>query len=248
MRMAGRAALLFLGAMCAATPVQAQEWQEQSLRPPVVYVGGQALYARPVGEFRDYVKHGGGLDVNVVWPVRPASPVALRADGGFIVYGSETKRVCFSSTVGCRVQLDLTTTNSIFYFNAGPQLMLHSGPVRPYANAAIGFAYFATTSQVEGTQHSSDPVASSTNFDDLTFSWAGGGGLLIPLARGRTPVSLDLGLRYMGNGQVEYLKKGDIQDNPDGTLTITPTRSEANLLQFKVGLSVGVRPPTRGDR
>jgi hypothetical protein len=47
-----------------------------------------------------------GLDLYVVFPVRPASPFALRADGGFIVYGSETLPVCFSSTVGCRVQLD----------------------------------------------------------------------------------------------------------------------------------------------
>lgn len=239
-------ALLFTGAMTAAAPVHAQ--QQDTLRPPVVYVGIQGVYARPVGEFRDYVKHGGGLNMNVVWPVRSQSPLALRADGGFIVYGSERKEVCFSSTVGCRVRLNLTTTNSIAYLNAGPQLMVPVGPVRPYANAGIGFSYFATTSSVEGTGNQNEPVASSTNFDDLTFSWTGGGGVLIPIVSGSTPVMIDLGVRYVGNGQVEYLKKGDIQDNPNGSITFTPTRSDANLLQYQIGVSIGVRPRSRGGR
>jgi hypothetical protein len=53
--------------------------------------------------------------------------------------------------------------------------------------------------------------------------------------------SSDLGVRYHGNGEVEYLKEGDIQDNPDGTITITPTRSEANLLTFQIGVQIGTR-------
>jgi hypothetical protein len=30
------------------------------------------LYARTVGEFRDFVKHGGAVGVNVVWPCEPS--------------------------------------------------------------------------------------------------------------------------------------------------------------------------------
>jgi hypothetical protein len=52
-------------------------------------------------------------------------------------------------------------------------------------------------------------------------------------------VLLDLGVKYHGNGEVEYLKKGDIVDNPDGTITITPTRSQANLLTFQIGVQIG---------
>jgi opacity protein-like surface antigen len=237
-----RAALLFAGAMSAAAPAGAQQWQAaDTLGPPVVYAGVQGLYARPTGEFRNYVQHGGGLNLHVAWPVQAGSPFALRADGGFIVYGSETKEVCFSTTVGCRVRLNLTTTNTIAFLNAGPQLMVQGGPIRPYANAGIGFSYFATSSQVDGTGSNQQPFASTTNFDDFTLSWVGGGGVLIPVVRGITPVFLDMGVRYVGNGQVEYLKKGDIQDHPDGSITFTPTRSEANLLTFQVGVSVGVR-------
>jgi hypothetical protein len=38
---------------------------------------------------------------------------------------------------------------------------------------------------------------------------------------------------------VEYLREGDITDNPDGSVTITPTRSDANLVSFQLGLAIG---------
>lgn len=235
------AALLLL-----AAPVRAQQAPDE-LKPLVGFGGAQLQYARPTGEFHDYVQHGFGANMNMVWPVRTESAIALRGDGGFIVYGSETQRVCFSSTVGCRVELDLTTTNSIAYLNVGPQIMVPRGPVRPYANAAIGFSYFATTSQVEGSGND-EPFASSSNFSDITFAWATGGGLLIPVSAGETPVAIDLGVRYHSNGQVEYLKKGDITDNPDGSISYQPTRSEANLLTFQIGVSVGIRPGSESQQ
>lgn len=150
--------------------------------------------------------------------------------------------MCFSSTVGCRVELDLTTTNSIAHVNVGPQLMVPHGVVRPYVNAAIGLAYFGTTSQVEGSGNQNEPFASTTNFDDITLAWDAGGGVLVRLSGGPAPVLLDVGVRYHGNGEVEYLKKGDISDNPDGSISYNPTRSEANLLTFQIGVSVGIRP------
>lgn len=229
-------------ACLSAVPAFAQRpsGPDGPLQPVLLYAGVQGMYARPVGEFRDYVRNGAGLSGNIVWPITPEGPVALRVDGGFIVYGSETKRVCFGGGVGCRIELDLTTTNSIGYINIGPQLMTHRGAVRPYVNAAVGGSYFGTTSKVEGSGDS-EPFASTTNFSDYTLQWAGGGGILIPLSMRRTAVFLDLGVRYNGNGQVEYLKRGDIVDHPDGTITFTPTRSDANLLTFQVGVTVGIR-------
>lgn len=241
---------LLLGAAVAMTgqtaaPAQAQAQDPEAVTVPQFYFGAQGQYARPVGEFRDYVKHGGGINVNFALPIPRGGAFALRADGGFLVYGSETRQVCFSQTVGCRILLDLTTTNSIAYLNIGPQLMLPDGPVRPYVNAAVGGSYFGTSSSVSGTDGNDEDFASTTNFDDITFAWASGGGLLISLSRGRTPVLLDLGVRYHGNGEVEYLKKGDITDNPDGSITITPTRSEANLLTFQIGVQIGASPESK---
>jgi opacity protein-like surface antigen len=220
----------------------AQSASRSEVLKPVVGWGGLSLIVGvPTGEFQDYIDAGFGGDASFVLPVKHDSPLALRADLGFLVYGSETKRVCFSQTVGCRIELDLTTTNSILQGTIGPQLMLPTGAVRPYVHAGIGFGYFATTSSVDGTNDNED-FASTRNFSDATFQWTGGGGLLVRLSSGKTPVLLDLGARYNANGSVEYLKEGDIHDQPDGSITFTPTRSDANLLTFNIGVVIGIRP------
>lgn len=230
-----------LAAGVAAAPASAQDPVQDPPGQVQFYGGLTGQYARTVGEFRDYVRDGYGLDLALIWPVRPGSVFALRGDAGFLIYGSERRRVCMGGGVGCRIELDLTTTNSIAYLNAGPQLMIQEGPVRPYANAGVGVAYFGTQSEVRGSSGQDSPFASTTNFDDVTLQWVAGGGLLVPLSSGRTPVMLDLGARYHGNGRVEYLREGDIEDNPDGSLTITPTRSEANLVTFQIGVVIGAR-------
>ena len=229
---------MFLAGALAA-PATAQDQLEPL--PPVRGLGGiQLLGAAPVGEFADYIDGGFGLGLNVEWPVAAESWLSLRGDLGWLLYGEETKKVCFEST-GCRVTLDLTTTNNIFFLNAGPQLGAPSGPIRPYVNASGGLAYFATTSSVKGDD-SADSFASDTNFDDFTLAWGAGGGLLIPVSHGRTPVMIDIGAQYHGNGSVEYLKKGDIIENPSGPPTLKVTRSDANFVSFRLGVTIGFRP------
>jgi hypothetical protein len=230
-------AILVAGVL--TVPAAAQQ-PGDTLRPVRAYGGIHLLGAVPVGEFSDYIDGGGGLGIDFEWPVQAASWLSLRGDLGWVLYGEETKRVCFQST-GCRVTLDLTTTNNIFFLNFGPQLGAPSGPLRPYVNASAGLAYFATTSSVKGDD-SSENFASDTNFDDFTMSWGAGGGFLIPLSRGRTPVLLDLGAQYHGNGSVEYLTEGDIIENPTGPPTFDPTRSEANFVTIRLGVTIGFRP------
>lgn len=226
--------------LAAATPIRAQV--EEPLVPERASAGAGILIASPAGEFKDYVGTGFGLGGHFTLNLDPSGIIGLRAGGGFINYGRETKRVCFSQTVGCRVEVDLTTNNNIFYGNIGPELAVQAGMVRPYVNAGIGFAYFATTSSVDDISNSGDDeIASTTNFDDITFAWTAGGGLRFRLSSGRMPFSLDFGVRYHGNGEVEYLTEGGIIDNPDGSITLNPILSEANLLTFSIGGSIGLR-------
>jgi opacity protein-like surface antigen len=226
--------------LAAATPLLAQT--EEPLKPLRGFGGGGFLVATPTGEFEDYVGTGFGLGGSFIVDLAANGIIGLRVEGGFINYGRETKRVCFSQTVGCRIEVDLTTNNNIVYGNIGPELSFPAGIFRPYFNAGIGFAYFATTSTVEDIAGgSNDDIASTTNFDDLTFAWLAGGGLRIRLSSGRTPFHLDFGARYHGNGEVEYLTEGGIIDNPDGSITLNPIRSDANLLTFSIGVTVGVR-------
>ncbi len=198
--------------------------------------GGNFLYGSPQGEFSTYVDNAWGFGANLVWTPQPA--FGLRLDGGFMNYGHETYRVPLSGTIGGRVMVDLTTDNNIAWLGIGPQLMLPSGAIRPYANATAGVAYFATTSSVRGDD-SNESFASDTNYDDAVFQWALGGGVLIPVSRGRTPVSIDLSTRYHGNGHVSYVTEGGIEDNPDGSITINAIESEARVLSFHIGVAIG---------
>lgn len=212
--------------------------QESAPTPPELFVGIGVLLAQPTGEFADNVGSGFGVDVWGRVFAEPGDRVSLRGDLGFINYGNETIGICI--TQPCRVTGELTTSNNIFFGGLGPELGVGTEVVRLYAHASLGFVYFATTSSVEGSSDDGDPFASSTNFDDLGFSWMAGGGGQLRLFGGATPVHLDLGARYHGNGDAEYLRKGDIEDLPDGSVRVNPRRSDTNLWTIRLGVAVGL--------
>lgn len=217
------------------------EWS----RRPAGYFGLGIIGADPVGELAQYFDAGGGLQLEGSVPLEASNRLRLRGDLGFIIYGWERQRVCFSAPVGCRIQMDLNTTNNIFFGGLGPELVLGSGAFEPYVNAMVGFSYFATTSSLEGTWDDRD-FANTNNFDDLVLARRVGGGVRWRIAGGRRPVSLDFGVERHQNGVADFLTKGDIEDHPDGSITVYPNRAEANLVTMRFGVSVGI--PHRGGR
>lgn len=213
----------------------------QSLDTPVRGFGGiDLLVARPTGQFAENVNVGGGIGIHGRLAFDDSGVFSLRGDLGFINYGNETIRICV--TQPCRVTGNLTTSNNIVFAGLGPEITLGSQAAHAYGHGSAGFAYFGTTSSVEGSGNQGDPFAQSTNFDDVTFAWMAGGGTRFRLSGGNTPVWLDLGARYHGNGEAEYLRKGDIQDLPDGSVRITPRRSDTNFWTFRFGITIGFRP------
>ena len=50
-------------------------------------------------------------------------------------------------------------------------------------------------------------------------------------------LNLDVGLRYLTGGDVEYLTKGAVVRHEDG-VTLEPTRSAIDMLSLHVGLAV----------
>ncbi|MGH7544727.1 MAG: hypothetical protein ACREKI_00930 [Gemmatimonadota bacterium] len=203
--------------------------------PPRAFAGGGLGLAVPVGEFQEFVNLGGGLGGFFLYNFDDRRIFGLRVDGGFIVYGSETTRRPLLPLI----DVEVTTRNAIVMLDIGPQLTFPAGRVQPYVNATVGFSYFVTTSSVRGSS-STESFAETTNFDDFTFAWQSGTGLWITLSRGKNPVLLDLSARYVGNGRVRYLREGSIDENPDGSITITPIESETNLWFIQVGVAVGV--------
>lgn len=207
--------------------------------PPRAFAGGSLQVAQPVGEFGDHVDTGFGLGGHLLYALAPRSGLGLRVDGGFVNYGSESFATPISPTIGGRITVDVTTSNNILLLGAGPQLVLPSGRLRPYAFGTAGIAYFVTESSLRG-ERGGETFANTTNFDDLTFAYGGGAGVYVPVREGRLPISIDVGARFHRNGRARYLREGSIRDEPDGEISFTPIASEADLVTFHVGVSAAL--------
>ncbi len=219
---------------------------QEPVQSPVAYVGLSFVGADPISPLDQYFDQGFGGQFYGAFPLEASRHLRLRGDFGFVIYGDEHRRVCFGGGVGCRVELSMHTTNSILYGGLGPEVVLAtSGVVEPYLYASVGFSYFATATSLKGTNDLNE-VASSTNYSDAMLAWRGGGGVRIRLSSGRVPVALDMGVERHQNGVAEFLTKGDIIDNPDGSITVLPNRSEANLLTMRLGVTVGIPHKRQG--
>lgn len=196
-----------------------------------------ALIAQPKGEFGSYVDKGFGGNLVLMYKLDPAGMISVRADVGGMQYDRERKRVPFLPITG-RVRLDVTTSNDVYWGAIGPQLMLATkAPVRPYVNAAVGLQTFVTETSLSGSDQSGD-YASTTNSSDATFAYIFGGGFYIPFGRVSSSGSLNIGARYHFGGTAKYLRKGDIIDNADGSITLNPVSSKTDVIMWQVGFSL----------
>jgi len=201
-------------------------------RPSGWLGGGGLLVGIPVGDFADATDEGVGVVGHAVF-TPGGGPFGVRVQVGGLVYGSREVGVPVPGTGGLVVE-DLSTDNWLMNAGIGPQLVARSGAVRPYAYALAGVGYFATETSFGDYDYGS---SSTTNYDDTTFAWAAGAGLLFRLSR---DLSLDVCAQYVGNGEVRYLAEGDLVPSPGGAPpVIVPRRTEANLVTITVGLSFG---------
>jgi len=199
------------------------------------------LGGMPTGTFGDIVGAGAGFSGHLVLTA-PGKSFGVRLETSFLEYGSESFEVPFAGTHG-RVSLDLNTSNEIDRFAMGPQVMARHGSFRPYAYVTVGAAYFATVSTVisqGGGSYDDDydygVLATTTNFSDTTLSLAAGGGVQYAL---NPRVFLDLGLRYVANGNVGWLAEGDLVDDGQGGARPRPHYGKTSLVEFTVGVSFG---------
>lgn len=189
----------------------------------------------PQGAFAENVKVAGGFGGGILWSV--GGLVGLRSELGVSIYGSDTRRVPLGGGALGLVNVDVTTTNTIFNGGVGAQLGVPRRTVSPYLGGMIGFSSFTTSSSVSGTNSSDEPFASSTNLSDGTFAKTVLGGLYVPIAGGKA--MLDLGVRHTWNGErVRYLTEGDISEDSNGDIVLSPRETRADLLTITLGVTL----------
>ena len=207
-------------------------WESQPSRFTIV---GDLLVAQPKGEFATQLDtEGYGANVAGLFRLDKEGLFSIRADLGGQQYGSETLRVPYLPITG-RVALDVETTNAAFWGSIGPQITVPVGPIQPYVNAAIGFQELITSTSVRGSD-SNYEYASTNNSDDATSAWIFGGGVYVPFGSSKA-WKLHAGARYFYGGEATYLTEGDIQDNPDGSVTLFPRFSKTDQVTWQLGVS-----------
>ena len=230
-----RLALLCLG---VATPVIAQDsTHSEFARRSSGSVS--FIQSRPLGGLSDNIGFGYGLNGAYLFRLDHDGYLSLRADAGFVDYGSESFRAPLSTTVGGRIEVKVSTNNYIVPLSIGPQLAMPRGLIRPYVNAGIAAQIFFTESGVEGSDDGFD-FANTTNQHDWTSAWVAGGGVYVPIYTKKMSVLIDAGVQYFGAGHARYLRPGSIQDLPNAQILITPLESETRLALVHIGVRLGL--------
>ncbi|MHB8931674.1 MAG: hypothetical protein ACYC5R_13845 [Melioribacteraceae bacterium] len=201
-------------------------------------VGASFMIASPQGEFKNNVDNlGFGVQVEgTLWAPSTQRPFSIGLSAGYLVYGLVSERRAWPGFPG--IYLNLTRTNSIANLHALFKITPFMGSIRPYIEGIFGGNYLFTTSEVKN-ENGNQQIASSTNFDDFTWSYGGGAGLLFKLSENLGNVStlfLDLKVRYMYGTEAEYLTENSVFVNNLGDTIFNPQKSKTDLITFHVGV------------
>jgi len=207
--------------------------------------GGNLTIGLPQGEFGDNVDNVGIGGTGFFALNFPQSPLAVGASIGFMIYGSETRKESWSTTIP-DIRLDVTTTNNILNGHLFLRVQPPKGGFLPYLDGLIGFNYLWTETSVKDEDEiGGEEIASSRQLSDITFSYGVGGGLMFRVYQARekkkigrelASVYIDLGLRYLKGGEAEYLKENSI--TIEGTQVYYDiSKSTTDILTIHIGAS-----------
>jgi hypothetical protein len=234
--------LIIVALLIVARPAQAQ----------YKYQGGLGfMVGFPQGEFKDNIKAtgiGGGGE----FAYSPKSvPLGIGASLGYMVYGRESRREPFSTTIP-DVTVEVVTTNNIMMGHLFLRVQNKKGMLQPYMDGLVGFNYLFTDTEIKNINRPEyGEIASSTNLDDAVFSYGIGGGLMMKVYTGNVfkdstktdkkgqrkkySLLIDLRMRYTIGGEAEYLKKGSIR-RENSKVSYDIIKSKTDLLITQIGI------------
>ena len=209
-----------------ATVVQTQDHAQ---------LGIHFLTVAPRGEFSENVTNNGyGISLQGLIRLGP-TPFLVGGDLGFVVYGSQTRSEPLSDTIP-DIRVRVRTTNGIFLPHFVLRAQPRTGLVRPYFDGLIGLKHLFTSTSISDLI-GGETIASSTDLSDTALSYGFGGGLQIPLNKGReAKILLDTGVRYLRGARAEYLRKGSIRE-VNGQVIFDVLSSRTDVLAVQVGVT-----------
>ncbi len=237
-------AALFLPAGLSAQrdPRGAASRAPESASDATNFVGADLVYAQPQGDFAHYVNAAFGIAGHYIHAFDPQGVISLRAELGYLIYGSRTARQPLGGGALGLINVDVTTSNNILFGGIGAQVMAPTGTLRPYVTGTLGFTDFFTSSSVAGAQSGAQPFAESQNYSDGGFATSWGGGIYIPWQAGNSPVSIDIGVQAHKSGDIKYLTEHSITfSGTNSAPVITPVRSATDFLTYRLGVSLAIR-------
>lgn len=251
MRHSRPAALALLAlAAAGAAPLSAQgrlrevrEWGS---------AGGALVLADPVGYMGSFVNLAGGADGFLTVNLIPGGALGLRFEGSWLAhqlsvgYGAGFVLVDAGGGYGhSGFGVDVRTTSASYVasLRAGPQITLGGDGARLYGILVGGPSYFGTFGSFTTYDCGCGyywPGYSETWIlsGDWAWGWQAGGGIQLRLGGRHAPTYLDLGARYVHHGDARYLVGGP---SYDGLPTWVALRGPAELVVFRIGVSVGLR-------
>lgn len=106
--------------------------------------------------------------------------------------------------------------------------------IRPFLEGHLGAVHTYTRSRIRENRVS-EPIASGTERYDWAAIYRVGGGVMVPLTKGKDTF-LELNLLYVNTGEMEYLTKSDAQYSPEGDLSLMVRHSPFTMLQPGISL------------
>jgi hypothetical protein len=194
------------------------------------------LIGVPQGDFRDNLDRTAfGINGSIAGGSQD-SPFQFGLELGIMSYGSDRRRENFNPNIP-EVQVVVRTDYDILTGHFFGRLERPHGLVRPYADALVGLNYLFTESRITDDDEFGEDIASTTNFDDTTFSYGLGGGLKVKVyQQGSNKYMVNLKTRYLFGGEASYLQPGSIQV-VSGNLRFDESTSDTHLLTIHLGMS-----------
>ncbi len=200
-----------------------------------VQAGAYFTIIAPRGQFSENVTNNGYGASGQILIRLAGSPFLAGGDFGIVTYGSESHREPISATIP-NLQVRVGTSNNIFFSHFILRAQPRSGLVRPYFDGLIGLKHLFTRTSISDLS-SGETIASDTDLSDTALSYGFGGGLQIPLSKGREArFLLDMNVRYLRGARAAYLRKGSIREE-NGLVIFDVLSSRTDVLAIQIGVT-----------